>query len=146
MKNFEELKEKILTAAKAASACTEQYKRAYGTNSMVELCNVVKDNFHWCCSRGVLTGELIDEYKSDFSTNGIFHNENCDRAYLLATGNSTVRAYGNSTVKANGNSTVRAYDNSYINSYSAIECKINKNAILRYNGVVYCCGQQIKTN
>ena len=97
MKNFEELKEKILTAAKAASACTEQYKRAYGTNSMVELCNVVKDNFRWCCLSGVLTGELIDEYNSDFSTNGIFHNENCDRVYLLATGNSTVTAYGNST-------------------------------------------------
>ena len=154
MERFDELKSKILRVAKYQSACSEQYKRAYAAETMAALCGVIKDNFHWCCNSEVITGALIDEFKADFGKENIFHNEAVIGAYLVATGQSTVRAYGQSTVraydqstvKAYDQSTVRAYDQSYINSFSLIECKISENAILRHNGVVTCCGKTIKTN
>jgi hypothetical protein len=53
---------------------------------------------------------------------------------VTACDSSTVRAYGYSTVRAYDSSTVRASGSSYINSYSVIECNIEGDAILRYQG------------
>ena len=145
MEKFNELKEKILRVAKNQSACSEQYKRAYSSKTIHDLCTVIRDNFHWCCNHSVLTPEIIETYKADFAENGIYHNENVSGAYLIASGSSTVRAYGSSTVIASDSSTVRAYGSSYVNNYSLIECKISGKAILRHNGVVSCCGKSIKT-
>ena len=155
MKQFEEIKKEILERAHKAGACTEQYKRAYQSDNLETLCNVIKDNFWWCCRNNVLDGELIDKYKEIFSENKIYHNVSVESGWLLASGNSTVEAYGNSTVKAYGNSTVeaydnstveaygnstveaydnstvKAYDNSYINCRSTIECVIKDNSIVR---------------
>ena len=147
MKQFEEIKKKILERAHNAGACTEQYKRAYQSENLETLCDVIKDNFWWCCRNNVLDGELIDKYKEIFSDNKIYHNVSIESGFLLASGNSTVKAFDNSTVKAYGNSTVEAYgnstveaynnstvkasDNSYINCHSAIECVLKDNSIVR---------------
>ena len=147
MKQFEEIKKEILERAHNARACTIQYKRAYQSENLETLCNVIKDNFWWCCRNNVLDGELIDKYKKIFSDNKIYHNVSIKSGFLLASGNSTVKAYGNSTVeaydnstvkasgnstvKASGNSTVKAYDNSYINCRSTIECVLKDNSIVR---------------
>ena len=139
MKQFEEIKKEILERAHNARACTIQYKRAYQSENLETLCNVIKDNFWWCCRNNVLDGELIDKYKKIFSDNKIYHNVSIKSGFLLASGNSTVeasgnstvKAYDNSTVKAFGNSTVKAYDNSYINCRSTIECVLKDNSIVR---------------
>ena len=123
MKQFEEIKKKILERAHNAGACTEQYKRAYQSENLETLCDVIKDNFWWCCRNNVLDGELIDKYKEIFSDNKIYHNVSIESGFLLASGNSTVEAYNNSTVKAS--------DNSYINCHSAIECVLKDNSIVR---------------
>ncbi len=139
MKQFEEIKKEILERAHNARACTIQYKRAYQSENLETLCNVIKDNFWWCCRNNVLDGELIDKYKKIFSDNKIYHNVSIKSGFLLASGNSTVKASGNSTVEASGNSTVEAYDNStveasgnsYINCRSTIECVLKDNSIVR---------------
>ena len=155
MKQFEEIKKEILERAHNARACTIQYKRAYQSENLETLCNVIKDNFWWCCRNNVLDGELIDKYKKIFSDNKIYHNVSIKSGFLLASGNSTVeasgnstvkaydnstvkasgnstvKAYGNSTVEAFDNSTVEAYDNSYINCRSTIECVLKDNSIVR---------------
>ena len=139
MKQFEEIKKEILERAHNARACTIQYKRAYQSENLETLCNVIKDNFWWCCRNNVLDGELIDKYKKIFSDNKIYHNVSIKSGFLLTSGNSTVEAFGNSTVEAFGNSTVEAYDNStvkafgnsYINCRSTIECVLKDNSIVR---------------
>ena len=123
MKQFEEIKKEILERAHNARACTIQYKRAYQSENLETLCNVIKDNFWWCCRNNVLDGELIDKYKKIFSDNKIHHNVSIKSGFLLASGNSTVQAYDNSTVEA--------YDNSYINCRSTIECVLKDNSIVR---------------
>ena len=123
MKQFEEIKKEILERAHNARACTIQYKRAYQSENLDTLCNVIKDNFWWCCRNNVLDGELIDKYKKIFSDNKIYHNVSIKSGFLLASGNSTVQAYDNSTVEA--------YDNSYINCRSTIECVLKDNSIVR---------------
>ena len=115
MKQFEEIKKEILERAHNARACTIQYKRAYQSENLETLCNVIKDNFWWCCRNNVLDGELIDKYKKIFSDNKIYHNVSIKSGFLLASGNSTVKAFGNS----------------YINCRSTIECVLKDNSIVR---------------
>ena len=147
MKQFEEIKKEILERAHNARACTIQYKRAYQSENLETLCNVIKDNFWWCCRNNVLDGELIDKYKKIFSDNKIYHNVSIKSGFLLASGNSTVQASGNSTVeaygnstveasgnstvKASGNSTVQAYDNSTVQAYGNSTVKAFGNSTVK---------------
>ena len=147
MKQFEEIKKEILERAHNARACTIQYKRAYQSENLETLCNVIKDNFWWCCRNNVLDGELIDKYKKIFSDNKIYHNVSIKSGFLLASGNSTVEASGNSTVKAydnstveasgnstvkaSGNSTVEAYDNSTVQAYGNSTVKAFGNSTVK---------------
>ena len=128
MKQFEEIKKEILERAHNARACTIQYKRAYQSENLETLCNVIKDNFWWCCRNNVLDGELIDKYKKIFSDNKIYHNVSIKSGFLLASGNSTVEASGNSTVKAYDNSTVKAYDNSTVKASGNSTVKASGNS------------------
>ena len=116
MKQFEEIKKEILERAHNARACTIQYKRAYQSENLETLCNVIKDNFWWCCRNNVLDGELIDKYKKIFSDNKIYHNVSIKSGFLLTSGNSTVEAFGDSTVEAYDNSTVKAFGDSTVNA------------------------------
>ena len=140
MELFEELKSEILRRAHNANACVEQYKMALKSTNMQELCEVIKDNFIWCCNNNVIDGWILEKYKDDFVHEDIFYNENVERGFLLATAtvwandNAKVWANGNAKVEAYGNAKVEAYGNVYIYAHSSIECKLNDEAIVyRYD-------------
>ena len=152
--NFNEIKQEILRRAKKAGACKDEYSRAYAAETLSELSQVIKDNFYWVCDNGILTVDLIEQYKEDFAANDIYVNQNVKNGYLLCH-NATVKAYGNSIVEAYGNATVvacnyttveaydratveaygdaevKAYDNAYCTSYHTINCKLLDHAIYR---------------
>ena len=128
MNQFEEIKNEILERARKARACSGQYKRAYQSENIETLCDVIKDNFWWCCRNDVLDGELIDKYKKIFSDNKIYHNVSVKNGFLLVDGNSTVKAYGNSTVEAYDRSTVEAYDRSTVEVYDRSTVKAYGNS------------------
>ena len=134
MKQFEEIKKEILERAHNARACTIQYKRAYQSENLETLCNVIKDNFWWCCRNNVLDGELIDKYKKIFSDNKIYHNVSIKSGFLLASGNSTVEASGNSTVKAYDNSTVKASGNSTVKASGNSTVQASGNSTVQASG------------
>ena len=134
MKQFEEIKKEILERAHNARACTIQYKRAYQSENLETLCNVIKDNFWWCCRNNVLDGELIDKYKKIFSDNKIYHNVSIKSGFLLASGNSTVEASGNSTVKAYDNSTVKASGNSTVKASGNSTVQASGNSTVKASG------------
>ena len=167
--NFNEIKQEILRRAKEARACKFEYSRAYAAETISELSQVIKDNFDWACDHGVLTVDLIEQYKEDFSANDIYANRNVKSGYLLCS-NATVEAYGNATVRAYDNATVVAYDNAkveaydsatveacdnttvracnnaYCTSYFTIDCKLSDNAIYRVQSTntVYYANSDIK--
>ena len=120
--NFNEIKQEILRRAKEASACRREYGRAYAAETISELSQVIKDNFDWVCDYGVLTVDLIEQYKEDFSANDIYANQNVKSGYLLCS-NATVGVYGDATVVAR--------DNAYCTSYYTIDCKLFDHAIYR---------------
>nr|DAI41945.1 MAG TPA: hypothetical protein [Caudoviricetes sp.] len=107
--DFEDIKAEILNrakAAKAAKACTEQYSRAYKSETLQELCSVIKDNFNWCFNNKVITSNLLMQYREDFAQNDIFINISVRSGFLLC-------------------------DNAYCTSHCIIECKLSNNAIYR---------------
>ena len=108
--DFEDIKAEILNRAKAAKACTEQYRRAYKSETLQELCGVIKDNFNWCFNNKVITSNLLMQYREDFAQNDIFINISVRSGFLLCD-NATVKAYGNATVKARGKATVKSRRN-----------------------------------
>ena len=110
---FSELKEEILRRAKEASACREQYGRAYKAESMSELCAVLKDNFWWAIHNSVLDIPLLEKYRDGFAQHDIFVNVSVERGFLLC-GNATVKAWGNATVEACDNATVEACGNATV--------------------------------
>ena len=124
--NFNEIKQEILRRAKEASACRREYGRAYAAETISKLSQVIKDNFDWVCDYGVLTVDLIEQYKEDFSANDIYTNQNVENGYLLcsdakveARGNTIVKAYGNSKVEAYGNAKVEAYGNAKVEAFDS---------------------------
>ncbi len=117
MSTFAELKEEILRRAKEARACEAQYKRAYQSEDMHSLCDVIKDNFDWCCGKHVLDAAIIEKYKEEFAENEIYCNISVTKGFLLCCNNATVEAYNNATVEAWGNATVKAYDNATVTAY-----------------------------
>ena len=143
--NFNEIKAEILKRAKAARACTAEYERAYKSENISELLAVVKDNFWWAVNNSVLTIDLIERFKNEFSANEIYANESVSAGYVIAS-NATVEASGNATVWASGNATVRAWGNAYCTSYTTIECKIGDNAIyrVRKDNEIFYASESIK--
>ena len=148
MELFGELKSEILRRAHNANPCVEQYKRALESTNMQELCEVIKDNFIWCCYNNVIDGGILEKYKDDFVHEDIFYNENVERGFLLATatveacGNATVWACGNATVEANGNAKVWAYGNATVEANGNATVWANGNATVWANGnaTVEACG------
>ena len=128
--NFEAIKAEILNRAKAAKACTEQYSRAYKSETLQELCSVIKDNFNWCFNSKVITSNLLMQYREDFAQNDIFINISVWSGFLLCD-NATVEACGNATVKAWGNATVKARDNATVEVYGNVTVKARGNATVK---------------
>ena len=138
--NFEAIKAEILNRAKAARACTEQYGRAYKSETLQELCNVIKDNFHWCFDNKVITPDLLMQYREDFAQNDIFINISVQSGFLLCD-NATVEAWGNATVEARGNATVKACDNATVEAWGNATVKAWGNATVKAwgNATVEAC-------
>ena len=130
---FSELKEEILRRAKEASACREQYGRAYKAESMSELCAVLKDNFWWAVHNSVLDIPLLEKYREGFAEHDIFVNVSVEKGFLLC-GNATVKACGNATVKACGNATVEACDNATVEACGNATVKAWDNATVKACG------------
>jgi hypothetical protein len=133
MSNFIEIKKIVLEKAKENGACEDAYKKAYKSESMPELCEVLKDNFNWGCNHNVITPEFIEQFKDEFSENEIYVNCNVTKGYLLA--------WGSATVEASGSATVRAWGSAYINCKSTIKCKLSDKAIVRRwdtNTIQFC--------
>ena len=134
MELFEEIKQEILERAHKANACKEQYGRAYKSKCIEELCEVIKDNFHWCCINSVLDGELIDKFKDTFSENKIYHNVSVNTGYLYASGSATVEAYDSATVEAYGFATVKAYGSATVEAYGFATVKAYDSATVKASG------------
>ena len=139
--NFEAIKAEILNRARAAKACIEQYSRAYKSETLQELCSVIKDNFHWCFNNKVITSDLLIQYRKDFAQNDIFINISvrsgfllCDNATVEAYGNATVKAYGNAAVKVCDSATVKAYGNATVEAYGNATVKAYGNATVEAYG------------
>ena len=150
---FEEIKREILRRARVAQACMEQYRRANESETMAELCQVIKDNFWWACRHQVIDTALLKQYEPDFAENDIYVNVSVSKGYLLcnnatvkACGNATVGACGNATVKACGNATVRAYGNAYCSSFTKKQVTLSGNAIysVRSTDTVYYARPDLK--
>ena len=131
--NFNEIKQEILRRAKKAGACKDEYSRAYASETLSELSQVIKDNFYWVCDNGILTVDLMEQYKEDFAANDIYVNQNVKNGYLLCH-NATVKAYGNSTVVAYGNATVVACNYTTVEAYNHATVEAYHNTTVRaYN-------------
>jgi len=139
--DFEDIKAEILNRAKAAKACTEQYSRAYKSETLQELCSVIKDNFNWCFNNKVITSNLLMQYREDFAQNDIFINISVRSGFLLCD-NATVEACGNATVKACGNATVEAWDNATVEACgnATVEARGNATVEARGNATVKAWG------
>lgn len=143
--DFEDIKAEILNRAKAAKACTEQYSRAYKSETLQELCSIIKDNFNWCFNNKVITSNLLMQYREDFAQNDIFINISvrsgfllCDNATVEAWGNAIVEACGNATVKARGNATVEACDNATVKACGNATVEACSNATVEACDNAYC--------
>jgi len=121
--NFLEFKEEILKRAKEASACVDEYKRAYGSESFSELMQVIKDNFNFACSKKVIDSELIKLYKNQFSENEIYCNVNVSKGFLLASGSASVKASGSASVKAWGSASVKAWGSASVEAWGSASVK-----------------------
>ena len=109
---FEELKEEILSRARKAEACVDEYGRAYRAESLDALMEVVRDNFIWCCDKDVLDGDIIDRYKAEFNAGNIWHNEARVTYGILLLENSSAVLRGNSRAVLRGNSGAVLWGNS----------------------------------
>ena len=140
--NFSEIKQEILDRARRAEACKKQYGRAYAAGDMQGLCTVIKDNFDWCCRRGVIDTGLLKKYKEDFAGNEIYVNTDAERGFLLCDGSATVEAYGNATVEACGSATVEACGSATVEAYDNATVEAWGNATVRACGsaTVGACG------
>ena len=131
MERFEELKKIILERARNASACKEQYGRAYRADNLEELMQVVRDNFRWACNNGVIDGDTVDAYRDEFATGKIWHNENITEGFLIASGSATVEASGSATVEAYDSATVEAYDSATVEAYGSATVEASGSATVK---------------
>ena len=135
---FQEIKSEILKRAKEKKACKDEYKRAYKSETIQELCTVIKGNFFWCCGNNVLTAEFIELYKDEFEKNEIYCNKGRIGGFTLLTGNSQRSFYGSAIVFAKDNSYVMAYgdtrvfacDNSTVELYNYSKVDNKKGVII----------------
>ena len=132
--NFETIKTEILRRAKVAGACTGEYRRAYKSETLQELCNVVKDNFNWAVRNKVITSDLLMQFREDFAKNEIYVNVSVNKGFLLAYDSATVEAYDSATVRAYGSATVEAYDSATVEAYGSATVRAYGSATVRAYG------------
>ena len=156
--NFEAIKAEILKRAKEAHACSEQYGRAYKSQTLQELCDVIKDNFNWAFENKVITAELLMQFREEFAANEIYVNVSVPSGHLLcvsatvkafdsatveACGNATVEACDSATVKAYGNATVKAFDSATVKAFDSATVKAYDSVTVEANGNAYCTSYSV---
>lgn len=118
MKNFEEFKNEIRRRAILHGACAEQYIRFWKKTDFAGLCEVIRNNFIWCCNN-IFDKELFEVYGDILGQYAINYNKNVNSGCLMVDGRNSV--------KVGGNVTVYAKDETYIvsDSYSHIIARDN---------------------
>ena len=129
--NFETIKTEILRRAKAAGACAVEYGRAYKSETLPELCNVVKDNFNWAVSNKVITSDLLMQFREDFAKNEIYVNGSVNKGFLLACDSATVEACDSATVEACDSATVEAYGSATVRACDSATVEACDSATVR---------------
>lgn len=142
---FTKIKSEILKRYKEAYAFRDEYRKAYGSETIQELMQVIKDNFAWSAKKQIIDAELIAEYANEFNKNNIYCNVDVSNGYLLASGHSTVEASGNSTVIAIDSSTVKAYGNSKVEAFNNSTVKVCDSSTVKAfnNSTVRACGNSM---
>ena len=145
MDKFQEIKEEILKRAKENRACADEYKRAYKSETIQELCAVIKENFRWCCKNNVMTADFINLYQEIFAENEIYLNIDIKIGFLLADDSATVRAScsatvyasDSATVRASGSATVHASGSATVHAYGSATVYASGSATVDASGTTY---------
>ena len=118
---FNELKEDVLKRAKAANACTDEYKRAYKAETKEELLQVIVDNVIWCYQNKMLdTPYMLEHFIDLFDQFGIYatghHCIENKNTILIGDSSATIETWDSSsaTIKTCGSSsaTIKTWDSS----------------------------------
>jgi hypothetical protein len=119
--NFKELKEDILSRAKQARACSDEYIRAYKAETKEELLQVITDNIAWCYKEKMLDTEyMILHFEDLFPLFGICtsgHHELKDcSAILLGSSSATIKTCNSSSATIetfdSSSATIKTWDSS----------------------------------
>ena len=134
MKDFETFKQEILRRAKKANACVPEYKKAYTAIDFASLIEIIKNNFYWACSKGVIDSNIIKDYEEEFNAEKVYCNVDTSEGYLLASGSATVRAYDRATVEAYDRATVEAYDRATVEASGSATVRASGSATVEASG------------
>jgi len=134
--NFQEFKTEILKRAKKQDACTDEYKKAYKSESFAELFKAISDNFHWCCRKGVIDVPLLNQVGLEIChENNFWVNESSNKGFMIADsakveawGSATVEAWDSATVRAWGSATVRAWGSAKVEAWGSATVEASDSA------------------
>ena len=133
-KDFETFKQEILRRAKKANARVIEYRKAHSAIDFASLIDIIKKNFYWSCSNGVIDSNIIKDYEEEFNAEKIYCNVDRSDGYLLASGSATVRAYDRATVQASGSATVQASGSATVRAYDRATVEASGSAIVQASG------------
>ncbi len=132
---FKDFKTEIIDRCKNQSACQSEFKRVLDSKNYKELIPVLTDNFWWSCNHKIIDVELLKKVGNEtLNKFDLAVNISVTKGFLLAGGNSTVKAWDNSTVEAWGNSTVEAWDNSTVKAGGNSTVKAWDNSTVKAGG------------
>jgi hypothetical protein len=105
MKNFKTTKEFFINICKENDACQPEFKKLLASKNMVQMFEVLKNNFTWCYNKKVLTVAILDDwFDIDFlQKQGVFHKGTIDeiknREGIILLGDCIVKMCDSSTVQ-----------------------------------------------
>jgi hypothetical protein len=172
MKDFKKFRKDILHLLIEKDVCAPGLANAINANTFEALAEVGCGCFTWCCDKGIITSDIIAQYREDFRGVHIHLNEDVTDGYVFVNGNNkvTVRgcsecfscesgviyAYNSSLLHTNNNSMsylfgeslLYANDNSMAVAfdYSQAYAKNNSRLFLRDNSRGYGCDNSIITS
>lgn len=152
MKDFKEIKEEIIKRAKLTSGCEEQYERAYKSENINELLNMVKDNLRWVYKKMNINVEFLEEYfgieilkENHIYTSGensIELNNVNKHIYVLGNAFVNVKTRYNSSVNIETWNKSSANINVFYDSFANVKTWDNSSVNVK---VVYDSSANVKT-
>jgi hypothetical protein len=141
MKNFNELKAELLLRARKEKACIPGYAIEL-SDTMDELMSAIQTYFLLYCDSGLITADLITQYRSEFSAYNIYINEDVADGYVFVDSSHQVVVRGRGAAYACDRCTVYARDNStvYARDCCTVYAHHNSKVINRDNSTVYTGG------